>query len=634
MSLTAPRCGPLDWDLIRLKGSREPWAAALIKGLDEAFHQREKDWPGNPPKEQSEWTHHFYCDHDAVRLKFDIGKPAEHVCPQCGAVYTGEPWDGAWRSLVHSSLVSNLERAAILARVTSDPARYVACLRRIILFYAENYADYPVHGAHAGKGRIMSQCLDEAIILISIGRNLAWGKGAGWFSEGELDFIAEKLFRPAVDLLKPQISKIHNIHAWMQSALATAASLLKDDELLRWAIESEFGWKAQIREGVDDDGFWYEGSIGYHFYTVSALFSLALTASDCGISLWDEPKLRPMLEGPLGLVYPNGIFPAHNDCWPGVSLFGATGIYELGATAWPETEFSGALGWIYKHGNDAGSCKLWTSTGDLAFAPKSSYARNSTTALLYGPGKIGTDYEPSRINRVFKSGGIGILENREIRVCMRFGKDGGGHDHRDKLNVDVFCSNGWNSPDVGTSGYGAEITNKWYKTSASHNIVVVNEEKQGHSDGELVAFDGNSLAARANAAYPAGVKLSRALELTSRGWTDTFHVECAQVSTLDWFFHGDGTITTSLPMKAVAGFGPGNGYDWIRDPVSCPVDGDWEICWTHENARVRLRMQACPGTEVFIGVSDDNPATRTLGVAMVRRKADATAFRADFECVS
>ena len=631
-STSTPRCSPLNWDLIRLKVTREPWAAALVKSLDETFRRRVAAWPGDPPTKQSEWTHHFYCDHDAVRLVFDLTKPAEHICPQCGAVYTGEPWNGAWRTLVHGSLVANLERAAILARVQSDPAEYVFYIRRIILFYAENYAAYPVHGLRAGKGKIGPQCLDEAILLLSISRYLIWGNGAGWFSDAELGLIAEKLFRPSIDLLKPQISNIHNIHAWMQAALAAAAYWLKDDALLRWTIESEFGWREQIRKGVDADGFWYEGSISYHFYTVNALFSLALTAEDMGVSLWDEPKLNLMLEGPLDLVYPDGIFPAHNDCWPGVTLASAAHIYEIGAWAWPGPVFAGALGWIYKRGSGDG-CRLWTNTGDPAPVSGSGYARNSTAALLYGPEKTGTDHEPPATSRIFKSGGIGILENNQVRVCIRFGPDGGGHDHLDKLNVDVFCRNGWTSPDVGTSGYGAQITNKWYKTSASHNIVVVNEKMQAHSDGELVAFDAVKLTARAMKACP-GVKLERTLELKDIGWTDTFNVQCPQPSTLDWFFHGSGKITTSLPMKPMPTFGTANGYDWIRGAMSCRVDDAWELCWTDGPAKMRLTMQACPDTEVFTGISDDNPATRTLGVVMVRRKTAETVFQAAFECVS
>ena len=42
------------------------------------------------------WTHYYYCEDCSVRLLVDRDSEKKHVCPQCGRVYTGEPYDGAW----------------------------------------------------------------------------------------------------------------------------------------------------------------------------------------------------------------------------------------------------------------------------------------------------------------------------------------------------------------------------------------------------------------------------------------------------------------------------------------------------------------------------------------------------------
>ncbi|NJK90665.1 MAG: hypothetical protein HC904_01820 [Blastochloris sp.] len=245
----------LDWEKIRAKARSEAWARDFVRVLKETCHSRMEVWPHDPPMEQSEWTHYYFCNDDAARLSFDFKKSGEHECPKCGKIYRGHPWDGAWRSIVHGSLVANMERAAILARIEPEPERYVEYLRRLVLFYAEHYEGYAVHGERAGKGKIMPQCLDESIVLISVGRYLSWGRGQNWFSEREMQLLREKWFRPAVELLKPQIGKIHNIHVWMQSAMATAAQWLGDRALLEWSIESEFGWKRQIELGDEGGRF-------------------------------------------------------------------------------------------------------------------------------------------------------------------------------------------------------------------------------------------------------------------------------------------------------------------------------------------------------------------------------------------
>ena len=46
------------------------------------------------------------------------------------------------------------------------------------------------------------------------------------------------------------------------------------------------GFRAQIAKGVTDDGLWYEGSLGYHAYTMDAVWPLAEAARRAGMDLY------------------------------------------------------------------------------------------------------------------------------------------------------------------------------------------------------------------------------------------------------------------------------------------------------------------------------------------------------------
>ena len=128
-------------------------------------------------------------------------------------MYTDELRNGAWRTLVHGLILRNMEWAVILAKVRPEKADLCKDnVRKTMLFYANRYLEYSVHGVRAGKGRIMPQSLCEAIFMVSVGRYLQWIQDEECFNESDLEFIREKWFSPAVDLIKPQIGIIHNIH--------------------------------------------------------------------------------------------------------------------------------------------------------------------------------------------------------------------------------------------------------------------------------------------------------------------------------------------------------------------------------------------------------------------------------------
>src|SRR5687768_569323 len=112
------------------------------------------------PTEGGGWTHNYFCPDHATRLVFDRTQPHAHRCPTCDRVFTGELLDAAWISTRQNELVDGLRAAALAWLVTRDQP-YLDHAATLLETYAANYETYPVHGANAGKGRLMGQSLDE-----------------------------------------------------------------------------------------------------------------------------------------------------------------------------------------------------------------------------------------------------------------------------------------------------------------------------------------------------------------------------------------------------------------------------------------------------------------------------------------
>jgi hypothetical protein len=622
----------IHWTQVKNKVKKYSWAKATVEALKLGFDAFTESWKQDPPTGRAGFTHAYFCKVCAVRLDADLSKPYEHKCPSCDKIYTEERFHQAWKNTVHGSIVTNLERAAVLANLYPEESIYSEYIRHTVLFYAEHYKDYEVYGEHAGLGKIFPQCLAEAIFVISIERTLRMVKDLHLFSDSELVRIAEGLFRPAGELLKSQINKIHNIHVWMIGAVASAAHILKEQEWLDFAIDGQFGWLNQIEQGVTEDGLWFEISSTYHFYTLSALLSTAWIAKENGRDLFSHPKLKKMLLVPMEIVYDNGEFPAYNDCWYGIKLSRYAGIYEQLGGVYEEAE--AVLPRLYVDA-EPDSCGHMTELGNMFPTPASTFARHSIAALLYGVPELPDCGRLKLSSRIYPSSGIGILENEHIRAGLKFTNACGGHDHYDKLSIDICTGGKPISVDLGTSGYGIDRTHLWNKAPLSHNMVIVNAQKQKACSAELVSWEKNRISVRAGQAYE-GAVLSRTLVLSEQTLMDTFEVECNQESVIDWVFHCEGELghpsieAGRLEMSPAPSFEQGNGYDQLADLQSTMVDSNWRLTWKTSTGTLTLLVDSESGTQVYTGYGYGVHELRDLGMVIVRRKSDKTTFTCQF----
>jgi len=609
------------WEEILKKIDTQPWASSLVDAIKKDFEDHLSVWPKDPPMYRSEWGHYYFCPDCGVRLNFDMTSPHAHVCPECHKTYTGWPYDGSWCKIMHSAIVSNIERAAILAHIPNSDEKYKKYIYDNILFYANNYDKYDVYGKHAGKGKVFPQVLSEAIFVIAIERILRMSADLNIFSESEYDTIAKLFFKPALDLIRPQIRLIHNIHAWMQSAVAACANFLGDKDLLNEAIYGEYGWINQLEKGTTEEGIWYEISPTYHYYTLEALLSLTWVALENDINLFEHPTLKKMVLNYIKLAYPNGIFPSFNDGWFGQNIFSKCDIYEQLAIFEPSIE--PLLSWMYENMKPLPYRHLNSLFGYGTSA--TGYSRASLAALVYGSANLPKAEPPARKSFLFKDTGIAVLQNDDVRVTLKFTGDGGGHDHNDKNSVEVYAYDKLISYDVGTTGYGIPFTREWSRTPIAHNMVCINGQPQKRSKAKVLSYDEKNVCAQANDAYE-GVCLERSISLNENGFNDVYRVKCDKESQIDWIFHCKGEIKTDLPLMNREPFKEENGYDQLFDLKYTNLDNEFTVSFLYEGCRLDMHFEGAKDTEVIIGKCFGIDKTDILSFIMLRRQGKETVF--------
>lgn len=90
--------------------------------------------------------------------------------------------------------------------------------------------------------------------------------------------------------------------------------------------------------------------------------------------------------------------------------------------------------------------------------------------------------------------GISIEYNQQTNnaVLFKHAPYGGEHDHYDRLGL-LLTRNGKEIlPDLGTTGYGAELHYGYYKNTATHNTLAVNQQNQSPINPELNSYQKES----------------------------------------------------------------------------------------------------------------------------------------------
>ena len=228
-----------------------------------------------PPDEPAGLYHNYFCPDHAAELRFDPSTPHAHVCPVDGHVWSGSPFDEAWRFGANHLLAHGALQAALLWRLDGD-ARAADRAAAVLTGYARRYPGYPLgtHTSRGGaRGKATYQSLDEANIVVPMAR--AYDLLRERLPPRDRDLIEGDLLKPAARHIRAQrFHEVHNIECWHHAALAAVGTAIGDDALVDEAIDGAFGFWRLLRDGLAD-GLWWECSSSYHFYAAHALTTLA-----------------------------------------------------------------------------------------------------------------------------------------------------------------------------------------------------------------------------------------------------------------------------------------------------------------------------------------------------------------------
>ncbi len=626
MTLLAP-----DWSrTIRAKVGLPAFRAAL-EALDarvESYH----DFLPPVPEQQAGYYHDFFCPDHAVQLRFDPGSPHCHTCPVDGAEFRGEPFDSAWFWSVNDmrsdaalklSFRSYLEAGQSEAGRTRDRTLAAGILDGYAQRYLEMKPAPTQYDPHPGV--VTWQGLDESVWII----RMVWAYALLEESlpQSAREELARKLFRPAAEHLhRVRWPEIHNVTNWNNAALATLAVVLEDEDLLKLALGGSLGLRAQLQQGVSEDGIWWEGSLSYHYYILDAVVWTMRILRATDRSFDDGGILKRMFLTPILISLPDLKLPSLNDCWHFIGLLDRVGHGIPEAEGFYETAFA------------------WFRDPAFAWVLQQNYRNRPRTcfeALLEGVEELPSGEPPPSRSRHLADLGCAILRSpgaleRQRYLFLKAGPGGGEHGHLDQLRIQFFAGGASIIPDLGTSGYGIGLNQTWYRHTASHSTVLLDGQPQPLTDGRFNHFlvEDSFTLADASVSWSEGVYQGVRMRRVIL-WRDCYFIDLFQVigpcpRDIDWICHLRGRLMAN-PFES--------DFDRRLKPervsAHTQVEGSCEesklpfLRWRCEGGSLDLNLLG-PEGQIFLGTSPSNRASERLSTIIRRRSASETTFLSVF----
>ncbi|TVY00322.1 heparinase II/III domain-containing protein [Paenibacillus cremeus] len=557
----SPLFSPAFFQALRDKCGSQAWAQQALAKLQEQAEQR---WarPFDIPLLEGGWSHNYNCPKDGDRLeRLDRH---HHRCPTCGSVWSGSPWDEVAVTHEHVSYSTGSRLMALLYGITGE-ARAAAWAKQVLLFYAAHYAQFQLHDRHGGasklSGKVMCQTLSESSWLIPMAQAYCMLKQLDALTETEQQMIERDLLLQVLPLLDGNPMRKSNWQSYHNAARAWIAAATSRREQLEQAVrDSENGFEFQMEFSLSDDGFWYEGAWGYHFYTLEAQVQLVLAAQTMGMPLHEHERFQSMFRAPLQSMFPDGTLPPVHDS-------STVNVYDYAALF----EFSSCF---FNVGREIVAASRRDSINALLFGEDDVCNRSRSTATASEP----------EFTELTKAGMIYMKQPSSSQAAMiDYGEHGGYHGHRDKLNLLYYAGGHPWLTDAGMLPYGNAMHEAYFKQTAAHNTVTIGGRSQAEAQGRMVKAERLNngwllLATETEEAYP-GAYLRRQCVLTDRVLLDVFDVRCEQEQEVDWFVHTQGVHIhpeESVEAASELQIGTQDGYEYLK-PVSEWKAGQGEV---------------------------------------------------------
>ncbi|MBI4978099.1 MAG: heparinase II/III family protein [Spirochaetes bacterium] len=536
------------------------------------------------------WWHDFVSPKNGSFITFTPEIPGDTLSsPSDPSIKVTPKIFGAWVFGFRSRHAGKILQAARFYRLTGEE-KFAEWAASQLDFYAEHFTEWPVQNT-MGTSRIMRQGLDEAVNLTQY-INAARTLGPFVTAERKLKWSRD-LFKPEALLLNQSFSIIHNIACWQRSASAQAAIYCEDEALWKIAVDDTNGIRDQVARGITSDYLWYEQSMGYNSYVVSALapfFRYALLTGR-GESLKPEMQsIENLMLAPIMMRFPNGQIPNPAD---------ATSSKPQIA---PGTRFLSEMADLFptKLGRRQRSQdKNWSTLLD---PPEPRDAEAGDTA----PPSVSLNMESSR---------MAILCEGPWQVYFHYGQLNASHAQAEALNYELAYNKIDVSHDPGTVGYGSPLHGGYYTRGVCHNVPLVDGfGQQGWHPGRLDRFSPTAVTA-SQPKYRPNAEASRTLSIAGKQFIDTVAVNTldGKDHNLGVVLHLQGKLRLTSAFAPDAGFAAAhaaNGFQYWNGFQSARFTDKAVLEFDCQDAGFQIELQLAGAFSIVYASAPDYPPTR------------------------
>ena len=559
-------------------------AARKLQFMQEIFSDSSRNVAG--------WLHDFVCPHCAALLKFELAADKRpdrsFICPNCGKEVSGERYFNAWVYQYRYYFASELDNIVICAHAGNKEA--VSFLTQFVDFYADRYADFAVHGDHAGKGKIMGQSLDEAVWGIFVVRCINLCRR--FISEKTMEKWFDKLFAPMVRLLLPQGESVQNISVWIQACVGMIGITFNRPELIEKALHGGHGLYVQLERGLTKDFIWHEGSFHYHYYLLDALTYF------CELYSGSAPKsqlvllLEKMYDSVMPAVYDGYHILAVNDSW------------------YPVTLKDYALQ-IIRAAAITRNTRLLEMAGNIRYRFPEIFREPGT--LLYET-RLTNNYRFLFDNHM-------VLLSKPFPVFLKSGSCTASHSHKDLFSIIIppcFL-------DLGAAGYGSPMNDSWLRTSLAHNSISVDGKQPDLLINTTIRETDHGVEAFTED-WPDIDSISRSLTVEGLFVKDCTEIHASTEHIYEWTFHSEDDVDCNLDGKP-ADLTGGAAYRFFYN--TCKLDFTKDLTVNYKNKNGHILTVTVPynlGIEIYTAQTPGNPANTMRNTILCRTKGKNVKF--------
>jgi hypothetical protein len=576
-----------------------------------------------PPDGRATWNLYYFCPEHGVRLTWDREKPLSHCCPVDGKEFTGEPYDGAWWRWLNGLNAKACYDLGLLWNLTGEQ-RFFDKVKDILLQSAKYYPDYEVHGGipYNGPGKANAQTLCEANCHLDLARGYDFVREQ--LTPDEQSYIEQRLLREGAEfLMEYRTDQLHNHEMKINATIGVIGLILEESRYIDFALNTDYGIHYQLNHGCSEEGMWFESSIHYHYYALQALLNFEKIAYSTPHSVSSNPNFLKMLKFPLNLVLNTGDFPRLNDCIAGQERITHSHLFEFAYAQYPCDEFASVLTSIYQN-----------------------ISRDNIDALLYGVDELpeGAPLQCQSIHTAQAGVTIHYDQINDHSLLLKHSPYGGEHDHYDRLGLIIVRNGKEILPDLGTTGYGAELHYGYYKNTATHNTLVVNQQNQSPINPTLLHFsdspickvidtladwnqppaevDSHTIEQWDSKAYQ-NIMFRRVLFCVGEAYVEANLIANPHQQQLDLTYHIRGEHTDTDGFNNCSNPLPGALNRMTNTRQLSSVSAHSHRYAIEGQTPFNQKMVFSSSCDVLIGEAPDNPATSNLAYTLIRSNATA-----------